>query len=79
MSESFLLPVSKSPTKPELDLPKDKINEIDKDIPLMFCNNDETDTIGAIPETPLSKYYLSVTIYFIIGKILRKHNNLYIN
>ena len=59
LSDSFLLPISKSPPKTALDSPKEETIEINKDIPLLFCTTEETDIISNIPETPLSKYYKS--------------------
>ena len=59
LSDSFLLPHSKSPPKTGLDSSNEKLIGINKDIPLLFCTTEETDIISNIPETPLSKYYLS--------------------
>ena len=59
LSDSFLMPISKSPPKTKVNSTIDQVGEKSSEIPLLFCDTEETDIHKILPETPLSKYYLS--------------------
>ena len=59
LSDSFLQPVSKSPPKMKMDLNRIEVDEKTNDVPLLFCDTEDIDIHKPVPETPLSKYYLS--------------------
>ena len=58
LSESFLLPINKSPPKPSTFPIKDDQPEVNINIPIPYCENNDIDIHSVLPETPLSKYYL---------------------
>ena len=59
LSDSFLMPISKSPPKIKTNPTLNQVDEKPNDVPLLFCDTDDTDIHKPVPETPLSKYYLS--------------------
>ena len=59
LSDSFLMPISKSPPKIKIDPTLSQVDEKANDFPLLFCDTDDIDIHKPVPETPLSKYYLS--------------------
>ena len=59
LSDSFLEPISKSPPKIKIVPTMNQVAEKPNDVPLLFCEAENIDIHKPVPETPLSKYYLS--------------------
>ena len=58
LSDSFLMPASKSPPKIKSNATMAPVDEKLTEAPLLFCD-ENIDIHTPVPETPLSKYYLS--------------------
>ena len=58
LSDSFLMPASKSPPKIKSNTAMAQVEKKLTEVPLLFCD-ENIDIHKPVPETPLSKYYLS--------------------